>query len=127
MLLAFGENKAGIAAKAVEGLVTAQVPASFLQEHPDAAIFLDIGSSSGEADRLPPLHKLPSPCNKIPFSATAQTAMRVRCWVSRSDESAEPLGPGSSPMECSDGEARGHLAGMPPPEVHPEADGHRLC
>lgn len=48
MLLAFGENKAGIAAKAVEGPVTAQVPASFLQEHPDAKIYLDTGSSSGK-------------------------------------------------------------------------------
>jgi glucosamine-6-phosphate deaminase len=47
VLMAFGENKAGIAAKAVEGPLTEQVPASFLQQHPDATAFLDISSSAG--------------------------------------------------------------------------------
>ena len=40
-LLAFGEHKAEIIARAVEGPVTPNVPASFLQEHPDALILLD--------------------------------------------------------------------------------------
>ena len=48
MLMAFGENKAGIVAKAVEGPVTDQVPASFLQQHPNATAFLDVASSSGQ-------------------------------------------------------------------------------
>ncbi|EIE24760.1 nagb/rpia/CoA transferase-like protein [Coccomyxa subellipsoidea C-169] len=47
LLMAFGENKADIAARAVEGPVTSKVPASFLQEHPNATVFLDIASSSG--------------------------------------------------------------------------------
>ena len=45
-LLAFGEHKAEIIAKAVEGPVTPNVPASFLQEHPDALILLDPSASA---------------------------------------------------------------------------------
>lgn len=40
-LLAFGEGKAAIVREALEGPVTAEVSASFLQEHPDASFFLD--------------------------------------------------------------------------------------
>lgn len=45
-LLAFGEHKAQIIATAVEGPVTSNVPASFLQEHPDALILLDPSASA---------------------------------------------------------------------------------
>jgi glucosamine-6-phosphate deaminase len=41
LLLAFGEGKAGVIAKAVEGDISTAVAASFLQEHPNAQIFLD--------------------------------------------------------------------------------------
>jgi glucosamine-6-phosphate deaminase len=41
VLIAFGEGKSNIIAKAVEGLVTPSVPASFLQEHPDCTFVLD--------------------------------------------------------------------------------------
>ena len=41
VLIAFGENKAGIVAEAVEGPVTESVPASFLQDHPDVQVMLD--------------------------------------------------------------------------------------
>jgi len=41
LLLAVGGHKASIVAKAVEGNMTAEVPASFLQEHPNAAVYLD--------------------------------------------------------------------------------------
>ncbi len=40
-LLAFGEHKADILAQAVEGEVTAQIAASFLQQHPNAGIHID--------------------------------------------------------------------------------------
>jgi glucosamine-6-phosphate deaminase len=40
-LLAFGESKAAIIAKAVEGAVSPSVAASFLQDHPDAEVLLD--------------------------------------------------------------------------------------
>src|SRR5438477_1565709 len=41
VLLAFGEHKAGIVQKAVEGDVTDAIAASFLQNHPDAVFLLD--------------------------------------------------------------------------------------
>ena len=40
-LMAWGEKKASIVKKAIEGPVTADVAASFLQKHPDAKFFLD--------------------------------------------------------------------------------------
>jgi glucosamine-6-phosphate deaminase len=45
-LLAFGENKAAIVREAIEGPVTDQVSASFLQEHPDATFYLDSAAAS---------------------------------------------------------------------------------
>jgi len=41
VLMAWGEKKAGIIARAVEGQVTDAVSASFLQEHPHARFFID--------------------------------------------------------------------------------------
>jgi len=40
-LLAFGEHKAPIIRRGVEGEVSAQVAASFLQEHPNAGVYVD--------------------------------------------------------------------------------------
>ncbi len=45
ILLAFGEHKANVVAQAVEGAISPSVPASFLQEHPDARIVLDQAAS----------------------------------------------------------------------------------
>ena len=47
ILLAFGENKTSTVAKAVEGPVSPSVPASFLQEHPNAIFYLDEASCAG--------------------------------------------------------------------------------
>src|SRR6185369_10276507 len=41
VLMAFGEHKAQIVQRAVEGSVSDSVTASFLQQHPDATILLD--------------------------------------------------------------------------------------
>ncbi|MFN7020762.1 MAG: glucosamine-6-phosphate deaminase [Phycisphaerales bacterium] len=46
ILLAFGEHKAGVIRRAVEGEVTPSVAASFLQEHPSARIVLDAAASA---------------------------------------------------------------------------------
>lgn len=46
VLLAFGEHKAGIIRRAVEGEVTPTVAASFLQEHPNARIVLDTAAGA---------------------------------------------------------------------------------
>src|SRR5262249_32161272 len=41
VLLAFGEHKAAIVQRAVEGPMTDSITASFLQQHPDATFLLD--------------------------------------------------------------------------------------
>src|SRR5690606_8898892 len=41
VLMAFGEGKAPVVAKAVEGPITPSVPATYLQEHPNAEVCLD--------------------------------------------------------------------------------------
>ncbi|MGA1399722.1 MAG: glucosamine-6-phosphate deaminase [Phycisphaerales bacterium] len=46
VMLAFGEGKAPVVAKAVEGPVTESIAASFLQKHPDATILLDEAASA---------------------------------------------------------------------------------
>ena len=47
LLLAKGANKAGIVARALDGPVTAECPASFLQEHPHCSVVLDTAAAAG--------------------------------------------------------------------------------
>lgn len=47
VMMAFGEGKSKITARAVEGEVTDQVAASFLQQHPNAEVFLDEAGAAG--------------------------------------------------------------------------------
>jgi glucosamine-6-phosphate deaminase len=47
LLLAVGSHKATIVAKAVDGPVIDEVPASFLQEHPNVSVFLDRTAADG--------------------------------------------------------------------------------
>ncbi len=47
VLMAFGEHKAGIIAQAVEGHVTPNLPASYLQHHRNAQIVLDEAAAQG--------------------------------------------------------------------------------
>jgi glucosamine-6-phosphate deaminase len=46
ILMAWGEGKAGVIQKAVEGPVTEKIPSTFIQQHPDATVFLDEASSA---------------------------------------------------------------------------------
>jgi glucosamine-6-phosphate deaminase len=46
VMVAFGEHKARIVAKAVEGPITSAVAASFLQDHPDAVLVLVVSAAS---------------------------------------------------------------------------------
>ena len=41
LLLAFGENKSGVVASSIEGDMTPTIPATFLQQHPNAEFVLD--------------------------------------------------------------------------------------
>jgi glucosamine-6-phosphate deaminase len=45
-MMAWGEGKAAVIKKAVEGPVTDQIPSSFLQKHPDCLVVLDDAASS---------------------------------------------------------------------------------
>ena len=45
-LMAWGEKKASIVKKAVQGPVTVDVAASYLQKHPNAKFLLDKGAAS---------------------------------------------------------------------------------
>jgi glucosamine-6-phosphate deaminase len=51
VLMAFGEHKAGIVARTVEGAIDAEVPATFLQDHENALLVLD-EAAAGELTRL---------------------------------------------------------------------------
>jgi glucosamine-6-phosphate deaminase len=46
LMLAFGENKAEAVAATVEGPITALIPASVLQQHPHAKLFIDESAAS---------------------------------------------------------------------------------
>ena len=75
VLMAWGENKAEMVAKAVEGQVTEAISASFLQEHPDARFCIDEGASR-ELTRV----KLPWLVG--PVSWTPRETRRAVCWHS---------------------------------------------
>lgn len=47
VLLAFGEGKASIVAKTVEGYANSGIPATFLQDHPNTQLLLDDAAASG--------------------------------------------------------------------------------
>ena len=46
LLMAWGEGKAHIIKKTVEGLITESIPATFLQTHPNVGVILDTASSA---------------------------------------------------------------------------------
>ena len=77
-LLAFGEHKAGIVKKAVEGDMNQNVSASFLQEHPDAAFFLD-NQAAAELSRIA-TPWVAGPCDwteKLQRHAVIQLALKL--------------------------------------------------
>ncbi len=81
ILLAFGEHKAGVIKKAVEGDITPSIAASFLQEHPSAKFVLDSGAAA-ELTRF----KTPWLLGNIEdFGLTwdAPTTRRAAIWLAR--------------------------------------------
>ncbi len=46
VLLAWGENKASVVKKTIEGEIASQVPATYLQQHPNTTFILDEGAAS---------------------------------------------------------------------------------
>jgi glucosamine-6-phosphate deaminase len=47
VIMAFGEHKAAVVARAVEGAVSAEVPATYLQDHENCLMVLDRAAASG--------------------------------------------------------------------------------
>ncbi|MBM4195248.1 MAG: glucosamine-6-phosphate deaminase [Gemmatimonadetes bacterium] len=75
-ILATGEHKAGIIRRAVEGDVTMEVAASFLQRHPNAVCYLD---SAAAAD----LTRVATPWLIDEVTWTPGLAMRAVTWLSQ--------------------------------------------
>jgi len=75
VLMAWGENKAGVVARAVEGPVTEAVSASFLQGHDEARFFID-AAGARELTRV----KLPWLVGPVKWSP--KETRRAVCWLS---------------------------------------------
>ncbi len=76
VLLAWGESKAEVVARAIEHPPTDTLPASFLQFHPDARVLLD-SAAAGELTRVQ------HPWLVGPVDWTEDTARRAVTWLSR--------------------------------------------
>jgi glucosamine-6-phosphate deaminase len=81
VLMAFGEHKAPIVRRAVEGPVTDSVAASFLQQHPDATFLLD-QAAAGE------LAAFARPWSIGPVNWTPALIRKAVIWLSRQVEKA---------------------------------------
>jgi len=77
VLMAWGENKAGVVSRAVEGPVTEAVSASFLQDHEQARFFID-QAAARELTRV----KLPWLVGPVKWSP--KETRRAVCWLSAS-------------------------------------------
>lgn len=93
VLLAFGEHKAGIVQKAVEGEMTDAVTASFLQKHPDATFILD----EAAAAELTPLRR---PWVLGPVKWTPALIRKAVIWLS--------MKVGKALLKLSDDDFRAH-------------------
>ncbi len=81
VLMATGEHKAAIVKRAVEGEISPDVAATYLQDHPDATFFLD-AAAAGELTRI-----------KTPWLVRAvewddDLALRAVVWLARASERA---------------------------------------
>ena len=77
IMIAFGENKAAVIAKAIEGPITPAIPATFLQLHANAAIFLDPAAAADLSQcRSPWLLGLPVEWDR-------PTIKRAVIWLAR--------------------------------------------
>lgn len=75
-MIAFGEHKANIIAEAVEGDIKASVPATFLQEHPDACVMLDEAAAAS-------LTRYKCPWVLHPIKWNEATTRKAVIWLAR--------------------------------------------
>jgi glucosamine-6-phosphate deaminase len=76
ILIAFGEGKAPVVAKAVEGPITAAIAASFLQQHPDARFMLDEAAAAE-------LTRFKSPWLLGPVQWDKRSIRKAVIWLAR--------------------------------------------
>src|SRR5690606_17638149 len=81
VLIAFGEHKAAIIRRAVEGEITNSVAASFLQEHPDPRIVLD-PAAAAELTRIKTPWLL-GPIEQFGLTWDFATIKRAVIWLAR--------------------------------------------
>jgi glucosamine-6-phosphate deaminase len=93
VLMAFGEHKARIVQRAVEGPVTDSVAASFLQQHPDATFLLDRAAAND-------LTALARPWALGPLTWTPALIRKAVTWLS--------LEVGKALLKLSDDDFREH-------------------
>lgn len=74
-LMAWGEGKSGIIKKTVEGPITHQIPATFLQEHSNTEIILDEAASAE-------LTRVKTPWLVGPIDWTDETLRKAVVWLS---------------------------------------------
>ncbi len=77
VLLGFGEGKAEILARALEGPVGSQLPASFLQNHPDALAVLDEAAAAAMSIRKYPWRQ-PGAAGTLPWNDPERGPKLVR-------------------------------------------------
>jgi glucosamine-6-phosphate deaminase len=74
--MAWGENKATIVQKAIEGEITHNVPASFLQLHPNSSFVLE---GSGSTD----LSRIQIPWTLLPVEWNQEMTQKAVIWLAR--------------------------------------------
>lgn len=79
ILMAFGENKAPVIARAIEGEITPTLPASYLQEHADASVWLDQAAAAE-------LTRFKTPWLVGPVAWDAELIRRAVIWLARSTD-----------------------------------------
>jgi len=77
VMIAFGEGKAPVVAKAVEGPITSTIAASFLQQHPHATVYLDEAAAAE-------LTRCRSPWLVGPMRQDTATIRKAVIWLARS-------------------------------------------
>ncbi len=76
ILMAFGENKSATVAQAVEGPITANIPASYLQQHPQIQCVLDFAAAAE-------LTRVKSPWLSEPIQWNEEMTKRAVIWLAR--------------------------------------------
>lgn len=75
LLIAFGEHKAPVVARSIEGDITSTIPATFLQQHPNAQYILDQAAAND-------LTRFKSPWLVGPMKWDAQSIRTAVIWLS---------------------------------------------